>query len=225
MKKNLLSFITTFCFFITVSGSENRINLYGGYVLDDKFDSYKDAYNYFDGKIKGGLQFGFSYEFFLPVHNGFELMYIGQRTNAPTKYYPNGSTTPNEERTKDLDLDFNYILGGYNRYFSKENRKREGYIGLSAGVLLANAKDPESGEKRDAVKFSWGAKVGANFWLSEKFGIKIQSQLLSTVQTAGGTLYFGSGGYGPGTTTASSMLQLSFSTGVVYKLGRKHVDE
>ncbi len=225
MKKIIILFFVSVIFTINAEAGDNRINLYGGYVLDDKFDSYYDAYNYFNGKIKGGFQYGAGFEFFLPPFNGFELIYIGQQTKAPTYYYPNGTVTPSEERMKELDLNFNYALVGYNRYFGKEGRKREGYIGLMAGALFANANDPETGEERNAVKFSWGARVGANFWMSDKFGIKFQTLLLSTVQTAGGTLYFGSGGYGPGTTTASSMLQLSFSTGLVYKLNQRSMEE
>jgi hypothetical protein len=225
MKK---SWIIIFTFLISASLSfagEKRFNLYGGYVLDDKFDSYYDPYNYFNGKIKGGFQYGAGVEFFLPPFNGAEITYIGQHTTAPTYYYPSGTNTPSEERKKILDLNFNYVLGGFTRYFLKEGKKLEPYGSLMLGALFANANDPESGEDRNSVKFSWALRAGTNLMVSDKLGFKFQAMLLSTVQTAGGTLYFGSGGYSPGTTTASSMLQLSFSGGLVYKLSKNIINE
>jgi hypothetical protein len=200
----------------TTKAGEVRINLYGGYVLDDKFESFENPYNYFNGKIKGGFQYGAGVELVLPPFNGVELLYIGQQTTAPTSYYPENSTPG--ETTKVLDLTFNYLLVGFNRYFLKEGSKVEPFGGLAAGVLLANAHDPATNADRDATKFSWAIRAGANFYMSEKFGLKFHTMLLSTTQAAGGTLYFGSGGYGPGTTTASSMLQFSFSAGIVYRI-------
>ena len=45
-----------------------------------------------------------------------------------------------------------------------------------------------------ATKFAWGLRLGANIWASEKMAIKLQGQLMSAVQGAGGGLYFGTGG-------------------------------
>ena len=59
-----------------------RINVVGNYVFDDAVDSYYDPTNYYNGKIKGGFQYGASFEFHLPPYNGFELIYIGQKTTA-----------------------------------------------------------------------------------------------------------------------------------------------
>jgi hypothetical protein len=209
---------------ICAYAGEFRANLYGGYVLDDKFESYYDYYNYYNGKIKGGFQFGVGAELMLPPFNGAELLYIGQSTTAPTYYYPDDNISSGE-KYKDLELNLNYALVGFTRYFLKEGSKVEPFGGLAAGALFASAHDPESNQDRSAVKFSWAIRAGSNFFLSERFAFKLHTMLLSTVQTAGGALYFGTGGYGPGTTTASSMLQWSVSGGIVYRFLNSHASE
>ncbi len=218
MKKYLLPLCFMLLLITKTHAGEKRINLYGGYVFDDKFNSYYDAYHYFNGKINGGLQFGAGLEFFIPDFNGFELLYIGQQTKAPTYYYPDGYTA---EAKKDIDLSFNYALAGFNRFFGKENGKWEGYGGFMLGALFVSATDPDSNITRNDTKFSWGMRLGSNVWMSDNFGIKLQTMLLATTQTTGGYIYFGSGSYGTGSTTPSSMLQFSVSCGIVYRLARK----
>src|SRR5207344_1510828 len=45
------------------TGTEKRINLYGVWTFDDSFDSYYDNSAYYEGKIKGGFQYGAGLEF------------------------------------------------------------------------------------------------------------------------------------------------------------------
>ena len=64
-----------------------RVNLYGGYVFDDKFDTYYSSSSYYEGKIKGGFQWGIGAEYMVQPQYGIELLYIRQDTEAPTRYY------------------------------------------------------------------------------------------------------------------------------------------
>ena len=64
-----------------------NINLYGSYVFDDKFDTYYSSSSYFEGKIKGGFQWGIGVEYMVHPEYGIELLYYRQDTNAPTRYY------------------------------------------------------------------------------------------------------------------------------------------
>ena len=52
-----------------------------------------------------------------------------------------------------------------------------------------------------------------------KVAIKLQGQLMSAVQSAGGGLYFGTGGAGAGVSTYSSMYQFGLGGGLVISLG------
>ncbi len=198
-------------------GMEKRINVYGIYTFDDSFSSTYDSYNYYEGKIKGGIQYGAGIEFMVKPNYGVELLWIGQSTTAPTTYLTSSFLIP---KTTELDLSLNYAMLAFGRHMQKPGGKVEGYGGLMAGALFASVKDPESGDSQSGTKFAWGIRLGLNIWASEKVAIKLQGQLLSAVQSVGGGLYFGTGGAGAGVSTYSSMLQFGIGGGLAFKLGK-----
>jgi hypothetical protein len=194
-----------------------RINGYANYVFDDKFDSYYDAYNYYNGKIKGGFQWGIGAEFMLKPMYGLELMYLNQSTTAPTTYQGGiGSTL----KTENFDMNIGYLLLGGNRYLQKPGSKVEGFGGLGAGIAFLSVTNPSNNNKNSATKFGWTARLGANIWASERFGIKLQTQILSIAQGFGGGLYFGTGGAGAGVSTYSSIYQFVLGGGITFKVGQ-----
>jgi hypothetical protein len=201
------------------AGKEKRINLYGIYTFDDSFDSYYDNDSYYEGKIKGGFQYGAGIEFMLKPTYGLELLYIGQQTTAPTTYYSPGAFGGGTEAAT-LDLNFNFAMLAFGRHMMKPGSAFEGYGGLMLGALFSNAHNPLNGDSNSGTRFAWGARLGGNIWLSEKLALKLQGQLLSAVQSVGGGLYFGTGGAGAGVSTYSSMLQFGLGGGIVFKLGQ-----
>lgn len=52
----------------------------------------------------------------------------------------------------------------------------------------------------------------------EVAGIRLQAQLLSPVQAAGGGFYFGTGGSGIGVSTYSSIYQFNLGGSLVFRL-------
>jgi hypothetical protein len=194
---------------------EKRINIYGIYTFDDSFSSSYDTYNYYEGKIKGGIQFGAGIEFMVKHTYGVELLWIGQNTKAPTTY---AASSIIGIKTTTFDLNLNYAMLGFGRHFQKPGSSVEGYSGLMVGALFAGVEDPESKKSQNGTKFAWGARLGLNVWASEKLAIKLQGQLLSAVQSVGGGLYFGTGGAGAGLSTYSTMLQFGIGGGVALKL-------
>lgn len=211
--KTILS-ILLLCFFIpAMSQKTTRLNGYAVYVFDDKFDSYYSGTDYYEGKIKGGLQWGLGVEFMPSPMNGIELLYLNQQTTAPTNYYLVTAKHTN------FDVGLNWAMLGFNRYMRKPGSKAEGFGGVMLGAAFINATNPDNGNENSATKFAWGLKFGANIWASEKVAIKLQGQLMSAVQSAGGGLYFGTGGAGAGVSTYSSMYQFGLGGGLVFALG------
>ena len=100
------------------------------------------------------------------------------------------------------------------------NGKIEGFGGLLAGIALVNVEDPTSGREASTDKFAWGARLGANFWASEKIGIKLQAQLLSVAQATGGGLYFGTGGSGVAVSSYSTIYQFGLGGGLTFRFGQ-----
>ena len=214
--KTILS-ILLICFFIPSVAQKARLNGYAVYVFDDSFDSYYDVNNYYEGKFKGGLQWGVGLEYMAQAAQGIELLYLNQSTNAPTTYLQGGQI--GGVKTTNFDVGFNWIMLAGNRYIRKPGSKVEGFGGFMAGAVIINVENPDNGNDNSATKFGWGFRLGANIWASEKVAIKLQGQLMSAVQSAGGGLYFGTGGAGAGVSTYSSMYQFGLGGGLVISLG------
>jgi len=211
--------ILLLCFFIpAMSQKTTRLNGYAVYVFDDSFDSYYDQNNFYEGKFKGGLQWGVGVEFMPQAAQGIELLYLNQQTNAPTTYLQNGIGGVGT-KTTNFDVGFNWIMLAGNRYIRKPGSKAEGFFGGMAGAVIINVDNPDNGTDNSATKFGWGIKAGVNIWASEKVAIKLQTQLMSAVQGAGGGLYFGTGGAGAGISAYSSMYQFGLGGGIVIALG------
>ena len=207
----LLAFIS-----VKVNAQKLRANVYAMYAFDDSFESYYSDYIYYYGKIKGGLRAGAGLEFMLRPNKGIELMYLWQKTTAPTTYRPEGKFA---DQFAELDLNLNYIMLGGNSYIRNASGKLEGFGGLSLGCGIVNADNPETNESASATKFAWGFRLGGNIWLNDRIGIKLQGDLLSLVQGAGGGLYFGTGGAGAGISTYSTMYQFGVGGGLTFKIG------
>ena len=117
-----------------------RLNGYAVYVFDDKFDSYYDVNNYYEGKFKGGLQWGVGLEYMAQAAQGIELLYLNQSTNAPTTYLQGGQI--GGVKTTNFDVGFNWIMLAGNRYIRKPGSKVEGFGGFMAGAVIINVENP-----------------------------------------------------------------------------------
>lgn len=212
---------TLICLLLTGTGiyaqkhSEFRLNAYGGYVFDDRVESYYSATNYFNAKIKGSVHWGAGLEFLPVPYQSIELSYYRQDSKAPTTYYDNTAIL-NPVKNADFNVAVNYVLIGSTRYLPTKSIA-EPFLGVQIGMGIANAENPLNSRSASATKFAWSFKAGSNFWVSEKVAIKLQCALQSLVQGAGGELYFGSGGAGVGVATYSSITQFSLGTGLVFR--------
>lgn len=216
----VLAWITSSAFSQTTqsgAGSRFRLNVYSAYVFDDKFDSYYDPYNYYNGHINGGYQWGLGAEFMVQPRYCVEFMWQHQSTHAPTYYWDGASTL--HEKYVDFKLNLDYFLIGGEGHVQAPHSKVEGYGGLFLGLAAIGLDNPDNGNHNSTSKFAWGARLGANVWATDRIAIKLQAQLLSIAQGAGGGLYFGTGGAGVGLSTYSSIYQFGLGGGLSFKLG------
>lgn len=196
--------------------SKVRLNLYGSYVFDDGFDVYGDANNYYSGKVKGGFQWGAGVEYQASDYGSVELLYLNKSSNVPTTFKA-GLTSP--VRNENFDLSLNYILLAGNFLRQSSSGKVEGYGGLMAGVLISDIKSPSTGNSSSNTNFAWGGRVGANIWASDRFGIKLQAQILSASKATGGDLYFSY--WGPVVlSTYTTLWQFGLGGGLTFRLGK-----
>lgn len=212
MKKKLILLSIATLLTICSFAQGLRLNGYALGAFDDGVDSYYSTTNYYNGTIKGGLVWGAGLEFAVHDENGVELLYMRQDTKAPMNYYNVVS------KHTDFDLQMNYAMIGGTRYFRGHNEKVEGYGGLLLGANFMHLENPDNGNSGNKTFFAWGLRLGGNFWASHKVGIKLQAQLLSNVQAAGGGFYFGTGGAGAGVSTYSTMYQFGLGGGLTFRL-------
>ena len=222
MKKNIFlwALLTTiFSYSHAQSKSSSvRLNAYGSYVFDDKVDDYYSSTSFYNGKIKGGFLWGAGLEYRVHDYYGIELLYQRLDTKAPIEYYdPNA--LGDHIKNADLDVAIDYIMLGGARALHAGGGKAEPYGGFMLGIAIVDTKNPDNGNSSNSTKFAWGLRLGTNIWASEKVGIKLQTQLLSIPQGAGGGVYFGTGGAGVGVSTYSSVLQFVLGGGLTFKLG------
>lgn len=197
---------------------EIRLNLYAGYVFDDRVDSYYSNTSYYDGIVEGSLRWGLGLEYMFHPSMGVELSYLREDTKAPTTYY-NDDGIGDPIKSREFDLGINYILLGATRYFPVKPAI-EPFFGIQLGVGIINVSNPTNGEEGNTTKFAWAVKGGSNIWVSEKIGIKLQADVLSLAQAAGGGVYFGTGGVSPGLSTYSTIFQFALGGGIVFKFGQ-----
>ena len=95
--------------------------------------------------------------------------------------------------------------------------KFEPYGGLELGMVISNLENPLSGASASNTNFAWGLKIGTNIFFSEKVGLKIQADLRSATQAAGGGFYFGTGGAGVGVSSYSTIYQFGLGGGLVFR--------
>ncbi len=212
MKKLFFTLVLSVCL-LTTYAQNVRMNLYSGYAFSDKIDSYYDPTNYYKGTINGGFLWGGGVEVKPNRLTGIEVMYLRLDTQSPMNYYNGGV------KNKVFDLGVNQVMLAFNRYLPVANAKIEPYAGPMLGLSIFSVKNSDAGGSKSITKFGYGLRLGANIFVSEKVGIKLQTQFFSAAQSVGGGMYFGTGGAGVGLSSYSSFFQFGLGGGLVFKLG------
>ena len=216
MKKIILIPVLIFIVASASAQSKFRLNGYASYVFDDSFEEYGDVNTYFDGKVKGGVQFGGGLEFFTNPNYSVELMYLNKSTTAPVDFR---AGIGNPAKHEDFDVSLHYILLAGNRFQQMSSGKVEGFGGLMLGALISDVESPSTGEGGSNTTFAWGGRLGANIWMSSRVGLKLQAQILASTKATGGDLYFSY--YGPIVLEDYTTLwQFGLGGGLTFRLGK-----
>lgn len=178
-----------------------RLNLYGGYTFDDKFN-FSGVSGYDQAKLDESAHFGIGMEFEFRPMTAIEIYYQQQRTTGRLLGALNDIET---------DVNVSYLMAGGMRYAG--NQKVKGFGGLMVGAAFFNS------DAGDVTKLGVGGRLGLLISPNPKIGIRIGAQVLSAVQGIGGGFYFGTGGAGLGISSYSSIYQFGLFGGVSISLG------
>jgi len=211
--KNLLFLMVCFGASFTTWSQKTMINVYSGYVFDDRFEYHGDSYTYYDGTVKGSWQWGAGLEFRLRETQSVELYYLRQDTYAPTSYQAGVAYVSSKDN---FPVDINYIMLGGNRRLASRSGKVEGFFGPGIGAAIINLQSPAKDRTQSETRFAWGLKLGMDIALSPVVKLRLQGSMTSPVQAAGGGLYFGTGGAGAGISLHSTLYQWGLGGGLVF---------
>jgi hypothetical protein len=199
----------------TIMAQHARLNFYGAYTFDDGFDVVSDANTFYNGTVKGGVQWGAGLQYMFNKQSSAEILWLHRTTTVPANF-KFGSNTQLRSETFDLKHDF-IMLSGDGHFGG--GGKAEGYAGIMAGVLISNLEAPSLNKSSNNTNFAWGGRVGTNIWFSPKLGLKLQALILSASRATGGDYYWS--WYGPiYLTEYSTLWQFSLGGGLTFKLGK-----
>lgn len=177
----------------------------GGYTFASHTD-YPDVY----GRVAGGGNIGGALKFNLNRGFGIEVLYNHMSTNSGLYYYDDHTAA-----APGGHLNLDYIMIGPVQSFTIPGSTVRPFIGAMLGAAIMS---PEANSS--FTKFATGVQLGTNIYVSPRVGLQIKAQLLSPVDAAGGSLFFGGYGSGAGIDTYSSMYQFSFNAGLIIGLGQ-----
>jgi opacity protein-like surface antigen len=199
MKKLIVSIAILF---VAAAGYSQHVsvNVFGGYTFRDRLN-FNSAYAYLNA---GGI-LGASVEGVNAQGTGIEVLYQYQKTDIPVYSYPLNNQIASNDNTV-----VSYLLLNFEQYLMN-NPKIQPYAGIGLGAAFYKGTTQGS---TSGTKFAWDLKAGVKLKATDAIGIKIGAQLLGSAQATGSAFY-----YGYVYTTYATILQFSFTGGLVFDFG------
>ena len=161
-----------------------------------------------EARVNDGFTYGGALTIAPSPYNAIEISYYRYETEATAQSSYSGF----EYVSKDVAV--NYMLIGGQRLFPV-NDKVTPFTGFNIGAgWLGSADDSFS----TITKFSMGVDAGVKIMVSEKVGIRMQTNFIFPITSAGGSFYWGSGGSGVGLTGYVPIWSFGFNGGLIFKI-------
>lgn len=209
--KLIFPLIFTLIFLSERSQAQVGIDLTGmyGYTFDDKFDIYEGHGKISDGGVITGIL-----SFRINPKYDIELYYSNQKATFTFDSYYDYGVLVNQPIVEDATMQYLQLGGCRNQQLDANGRTNFfGGVNLGAGWIT-----PESNKYDDIWKFAFGLKAGIKHMVSERVGIRIQTQLQVPVLYTSGSIWVGTGGTSVGMSAGSTITQFGFSGGLIFRL-------
>jgi len=195
-------------------GQKIMLNGYGSYVLEGGYNAEYGTSDFLHGKTNDGLQWGVGAEYEMSKSYGVELMYLRRSTHA----FQQSKMDPQKQLNFDLAL--NYFLSGINGYLQPQTEKIQVFGSLLAGVVLEEIEFPDNAINSSLTKFAWAVRLGGKYWISDRVGIRLQTQWTSFFVMSGGLPEVDVYGINAGNINFPIAYQFEIGTGLIVKLGK-----
>lgn len=161
-----------------------------------------------EARIDDGFTYGGALTIAPSPYNAIEISYYRYETEATAYSSYNGFVDVS------TDVAVNYMLIGGQRLFPV-NDKLTPFTGFNIGAGWLGSKDDSFST---ITKFSMGFDAGVKIMVSEKVGLRLQTNFNFPITSVGGSMYWGSGGSGVGLTGYVPIWSFGFNGGLIFKL-------
>jgi hypothetical protein len=161
-----------------------------------------------EARINDGFTYGGALTIAPSPYNAIEISYYRYETQASAYSSYNGFVDVSK------NVAVNYMLIGGQRLFPV-NDKVTPFTGFNIGAGWLGSKDDSFST---ITKFSMGFDAGVKIMVSEKVGLRLQTNFIFPITSAGGSFYWGSGGSGVGLTGYVPIWSFGFNGGLIFKL-------
>lgn len=181
------------------------ITALAGYTLGETFGTTDG----FEVYISDGFTYGLSLSFAPVEHYDVTLSYTRQEAKVDVYDYFFGGYQ------RDIPASVNYIMISGNRNQVVSATGSSVYGGIGIGTAGLDAKGDQYGS---AWKFAFDIHAGAKVMVKENFGIKLQAGINFPVQYFGAAFTVGTGGSGAGVSASSTITQVNFLGGLIFRI-------
>ena len=180
-----------------------------GYTFASRTDYYSGY-----GRVADGFNFGGSINFNINRSTGIEVFYNHMSTTNGLYYYDHTPASPAG------NINYDYIMIGPVQSFTIQGSTVRPFFGALLGAAILTPDVTSGSGYENETKFAVGVQLGTNIYVSPHVGLQLKAQMLSPVDAAGGSFFFGSFGSGAGLSTYSSVYQFSLNAGLIIGLGK-----
>ncbi|OIQ41287.1 MAG: hypothetical protein BM563_00960 [Bacteroidetes bacterium MedPE-SWsnd-G1] len=202
MKKSIYLFIAgLFLISFSVQAQKFEITPQYGYQVGAK-------YHYYGGYVKmtDSDQYGITLNMEISPDVEAEFFWAQQNASIRTEDY---QYFPIEVHITDIQAN-HFQLGAIHSFGYGDAKP---FAGASLGWTSFN---PDDSSYSSNTKFTIGISGGLRYYFSKRLGFRLQGQLLMPIQW--GSIYIGPGG--GAVSTGGSLLQLNFTGGLIFGLGK-----
>lgn len=190
-----------------------EISPFGGYM-------FGGSLNFYEGKLKAenAANYGVAVDFKLATDTQIELMWTQMGTQAEFQpYYGYEYLTTNS-----FDVNVGYIQIGGVREMDMDKVHPFGLFTLGTTYFIpknVEFQDPQYVDIDNEWVFSMTLGGGAKIWFTDRVGIRLQGNLMLPMFWGGAGFTVGTGGSGFYVGSGTSMVQGSFTGGLIFALG------
>lgn len=208
----LLAVSIVFAFF--ANAQRITLNAYGSYVLAGGYNAEYGSSDFLHGKTNNGIQWGAGAEYMLSDKYGVEALYLRRTTHA----FQQSKMDPQKQLNFNLAL--NYLLSGINGYLQPETQNIQVYGSILAGIVLEEIEFPDNAINSSLTKFAWAVRLGCKYWLSDRVGLRLQTQWTSFFVMNGGLPQADVYGINTANINFPIAYQFEIGTGLIVRLHR-----